>query len=287
MWPAKIVSIIVGRRMNVLFFGDETTSILSKVNIIPFELREAELPVKRPLLQIAILQAITELQNRKSSEFTSNNANVVPIISDPKVDDRSEKASASHTASDKRVKDVEFATNPKSSAEIDEILLRGYCDKEQDAEAVKLSILRQEWEQMDEDLAAVDVLNLKSMYNDDIIDTFQECENILSNIFSKYAKIPDRQIESHTNLNYLLILHELVTPNQQCFMYKKLRQEFTGETKAITSIHENLIWKALIPEWCLLIFMGKFKLTYEESIERIQLQDKIEALNNFDMSFDY
>lgn len=69
----------------------------------------------------------------------------------------------------------------------------------------------------------------------DITDTFSECDKNLFKLFRKYIEIPDRHIESYIKLNYLLILDAVVTPSQQCSMYKTLRLKLTGETRAISS----------------------------------------------------
>lgn len=77
--------------------------------------------------------------------------------------------------------------------------------------------------------------NLKSMDNVDIVNTFALHENILTKMFHKNLPFPDHRVESQSKLNYLLVLNEVVTPEQQVVMYHKLRDTLTGETNSISS----------------------------------------------------
>lgn len=56
------------------------------------------------------------------------------------------------------------------------------------------------------------------------MDTFAEHESLLRKKFKSNMNVPDCQINPTPNeCDYLLILDELVEPEQQAHMYKKLR----------------------------------------------------------------
>lgn len=76
------------------------------------------------------------------------------------------------------------------------------------------------------------------MTDDRITNTFIEHKDFLQNIFQQHAAGPDRLIDpSRNECDFLLILNELVTPDQQGAMYRKVRSEFckTEPENAITS----------------------------------------------------
>lgn len=68
------------------------------------------------------------------------------------------------------------------------------------------------------------------MSNSEVVNTFQWHENILKEIFRNNLQIPDRQVEMHSKLDYLLILDTTVTSAQQVAMYKILRKNLTSAT---------------------------------------------------------
>lgn len=59
------------------------------------------------------------------------------------------------------------------------------------------------------------------------METFAEHEDFLRKKFKSYSKTPDRHINPPpSEFDYLLILDELILPEQQQHMYRKLRAKF-------------------------------------------------------------
>lgn len=56
----------------MLFYGDYKTAILQQRNLVPFKLDDVHLPVKRPLLQAALIEVVREFN-------LNRNANSVPL----------------------------------------------------------------------------------------------------------------------------------------------------------------------------------------------------------------
>ncbi|XP_055322355.1 uncharacterized protein LOC129578193 [Sitodiplosis mosellana] len=160
-----------------------------------------------------------------------------------------------------------------------------------DEEAKKLRALREEFEQMDKPVTIDNIINIKDMSKVELMETFLDHETALRKKFRNYAKVPDHTINPcHDECDYLLILDALVEPEQQIEMYQKLRQTFcqSDPLDAITSKHENLIWKCLLPEWALQVFMDKHFLTQDEAMERLRQQDQFKIqgdASGFDIEY--
>lgn len=68
----------------------------------------------------------------------------------------------------------------------------------------------------------------------EVTDTFVIHKDVLKDFFRKNSKVPDRRIDPTANeCDYLLILSELVTQDQQGAMYRKLRDEFCKGDKQV------------------------------------------------------
>lgn len=115
-------------------------------------------------------------------------------------------------------------------------------------------------------------------------------------------KISDKNINPKPNdFDYLMILDSLVTQDQQGVMWRKAKAEICKEdSTAVASTvskfkllktiahlfyvvcsfqHENLLWKILVPEWALRIFMEKFELDRNEAIDHLHKQNQAEINN--------
>lgn len=114
--------------MNILFYGDQKTAILAKTKLIPFESYKVKLPVKRPLLQVSISEAMHEiLRNRTANE-------------EPKTIEENHGLS----------KTSEVLIYKKFSSDDEQEIVR--------TEAEKLRALREEWEKMDKEVTPVEVM---------------------------------------------------------------------------------------------------------------------------------
>lgn len=71
------------------------------------------------------------------------------------------------------------------------------------------------------------------MPNNEIVSTFKHFQSVLSGIYNRNLKISDKKINPKSNeFDYLMILDSLVTQEQQCVMWRKIKTEICKEDSA-------------------------------------------------------
>lgn len=75
--------------------------------------------------------------------------------------------------------------------------------------------------------------NLKALSERELYETFDENERTLAEILHEYINVQDHTI---TSSDYLTILYNLVTSEQQKIMYKKIHERFFGGILMATDV---------------------------------------------------
>lgn len=76
--------------------------------------------------------------------------------------------------------------------------------------------------------------NLKHLTEREITQTFEEFDKIHMKMCQEFSQTPDHLIEPRTqNIDYLLILSELLTETQKHEMYRKIRDEMFNHERNI------------------------------------------------------
>lgn len=204
--------------VHVEFFGDNTTSILSKKKLLPFS-SDMRIKNTRPLLRKAIEEARSEYDKCSTDLLNSDKSSSNEI-----------DFSAKHSVNDRRNNETEQLRALRAEWEQLEIDTMMSTD-------LILWVLRI-FNCFQINLTPFVPLlhrSLKSMHYKELCETFAQHKSKLTKIFQSNCTTPDHQFNPPVGYDFLLILDGLVTPEQQLKMYKEVRNQLTITSEASIS----------------------------------------------------